>query len=77
MVQIQLAEAKNKMSEFVKAVQGGAEFEITVRGKPVARLTPVATSTGKQGFHQRVVSSMAGAKRKKMDIRAALLEGRK
>ena len=77
MVQIQLAQVKNKMSEYVKAVQNGAEFEITVRGVAVARLAPIAKTPNKAGFHQRVLSHMEKNAVKKWDIRAALLDGRK
>ena len=35
-MQVQLTEIKNKMSEYVRAVQNGSTFEITVRGVPVA-----------------------------------------
>ncbi|MBK7502236.1 MAG: type II toxin-antitoxin system Phd/YefM family antitoxin [Polaromonas sp.] len=42
MSQVQLAEVKNRLSEYVKAVQTGAQFEITVRGVPVAQLMPIS-----------------------------------
>lgn len=42
MDRISLAEAKAHLSELVDRVQAGESIEITRRGKPVARLTPVA-----------------------------------
>lgn len=35
---IALYEAKNRLSELIAEVEAGASFEITRRGKPVARL---------------------------------------
>lgn len=77
MSQVQLAEVKNKFSEYVKAVQTGAKFEITVRGVPVAQLIPIQKASTKQGFAKRVASHMASTATPTFDIRAALLEGRK
>lgn len=77
MSQVQLAEVKNRLSEYVKAVQSGAHFEITVRGVPVAQLTPIQKPAIKTGFAQRVRFKMNGAKTSAFDIRSALLEGRK
>jgi prevent-host-death family protein len=77
MLQIQLAEAKNKLSEYVKAAQGGASFEITVRGVPVAQLIPIQKTSFKTGFAERVATRMARPDTPTFDVRAALLEGRK
>ena len=77
MAQVQLAEAKNKFSEYIKAVQSGASFEITVRGVPVAQLTPIHKTTSKKGFAMRVASRMSNANAQDFDIDTALLEGRK
>lgn len=77
MSQVQLAEAKNKFSEYIKAVQSGASFEITVRGVPVAQLSPIQKASSKKGFALRVAQRMADAAAPTLDIRAALLEGRK
>lgn len=38
---VNLAEAKAHLSEIVDRVEAGASFDITRRGKPVARLTAV------------------------------------
>lgn len=77
MSQVQLAEVKNRLSEYVKAVQSGAHFEITVRGVPVAQLTPIQKPASKTGFAERVASRMANPATPVFDIRKALLEGRK
>ncbi len=77
MSQVQLAEVKNRLSEYVKAVQTGARFEITVRGVPVAQLMPISKTTSKEGFAARVASRMAKTNAPLFDVRAALLEGRK
>jgi prevent-host-death family protein len=76
-LQVQLAEIKNKMSEYVRAVQNGSTFEITVRGIPVAMLTPINKPLTKAGFQVRVSSFMADPDTPKLDINAALKEGRK
>lgn len=77
MSQVQLADVKNRLSEYVKAVQSGARFEITVRGVPVAQLTPIQKTSSKTGFAMRVTNRMASPVTPTFDIRAALLEGRK
>jgi prevent-host-death family protein len=40
---INLADAKAHLSELIDRVEAGASIDITRRGKPVARLTAVAT----------------------------------
>ncbi len=76
-MQVQLAEIKNKMSEYVRAVQNGSTFEITVRGIPVAMLSPINKPSTKAGFQARVSSLMADPNTPKLDVMAALKEGRK
>jgi prevent-host-death family protein len=76
-LQVQLAEIKNKMSEYVRAVQNGNSFEITVRGVPVAMLVPIAKPASKAGFQARVSGLMASSNAPKLDVMAALQEGRK
>ena len=39
---INLADAKAHLSELVDRIEAGGSIDITRRGKPVARLTPVA-----------------------------------
>lgn len=41
--QISLREANQHLSRYIKTVEQGEELVITRRGKPVARLVPVAT----------------------------------
>lgn len=43
MKRVKIAEFKNRLSEHLRAVERGAEIEITDRDRPIARLTP-ATS---------------------------------
>ncbi len=76
-MQVQLAEIKNKMSEYVRAVQNGSTFEITVRGVPVALLTPITKPASKADFQSRVLKFMANPDTPKLDVKAALQEGRK
>jgi prevent-host-death family protein len=40
---VSLADAKTRLSELVDRVEAGDSIEITRRGRPVARLTAVAT----------------------------------
>jgi prevent-host-death family protein len=37
---VSIAEAKNRLPELIRAVEGGAAVVITRHGKPVAQLTP-------------------------------------
>jgi len=76
-MQVQLAEMKNKMSEYVRAAQAGSSFEITVRGVPVAQLTAISSAPAKKGFAMRVLSLMDSPLARKFDVSAALLDGRK
>jgi prevent-host-death family protein len=41
---VSLFDAKNRLSALVDQVERGAEVTITRRGKPVARLVPIAVS---------------------------------
>ena len=41
--QISLREANQHLSRYIKTVEQGEELVITRRGKPVARLVPIAT----------------------------------
>jgi len=76
-LQVQLAEIKNKMSEYVRAVQNGSTFEITVRGVPVAVLMPIAKPANKSGFQARALGLMNAPGAPRLDVMAALQEGRK
>jgi antitoxin (DNA-binding transcriptional repressor) of toxin-antitoxin stability system len=75
-LRLQLAEIK-KMSEYVRAVQNGSTFEITVRGAPVAILLLIAKPASKPGFRARVLALMATPSAPKLDVMVALQEGRK
>lgn len=77
MTQIQLSDAKNRLSECVKAVQAGAKFEITVRGVPVAQLIAMPETSSKSGFALRVATHMSHPNTPVFDARTALQEGRK
>lgn len=74
--QIQLSEAKNRLSECVKAVQAGAMFEITVRGVPVAQLIAMPKTSSKTGFALRVATHMSHPDTPVFDVHAALQVGR-
>jgi len=41
-VQVNILEARNRLSQLIKAVQAGEEVIIANRGEPVARLVPAA-----------------------------------
>lgn len=76
MQQIQLATAKNRLSEIARRAQRGETFELTVRGVPVARITPIPAPTNKDGFHQRVRAFMSRPDMPSLDIRSAIEDGR-
>ncbi len=40
-MQVNILEAKNRLSQLIKSVQAGEEVVIANRGEPVARLVPV------------------------------------
>jgi prevent-host-death family protein len=49
-MQLNISEAKNRLSRLIKAVQAGEEVVISNRGDPVARLVPaVETSAASSG----------------------------
>jgi prevent-host-death family protein len=49
-VQVNILEAKNRLSQLIKAVQAGDEVVIANRGEPVARLVPArATPSAASG----------------------------
>jgi prevent-host-death family protein len=55
-VQVNILEAKNRLSQLVKAVQAGEEVVIANRGEPVARLVPTGPAP-----HGRTIAGSAGA----------------
>jgi len=44
MKRIKIAEFKNHLSEHLRAVERGAEMEVTDRQRPIVRLAPVSAS---------------------------------
>jgi prevent-host-death family protein len=47
-VQVNILEAKNRLSELIKSAQAGQEVVIANRGQPVARLVPAAAKSSPQ-----------------------------
>jgi prevent-host-death family protein len=45
-VQINIFEAKNRLSQLIKSVQAGEDVVIANRGEPVARLVPAGKPAG-------------------------------
>ena len=43
-MEVPIREMKNRLSKYLKLVQSGSDVVITDRGRPVARLTPIAPS---------------------------------
>ena len=41
MLNVPLAEAKNRLSELIQRAEGGEDIAITRRGKPTVRLVPI------------------------------------
>jgi len=42
MKRVKIAELKNHLSRHLRAVEGGAEIEVTDRERPIARIVPMA-----------------------------------
>lgn len=56
MINVPVAEAKNRLSELISRVEAGEEIAVTRRGKPVVRLVPAeAVDAGAQ--RSRVVEA--------------------
>lgn len=45
-MQVNIFEAKNRLSQLIRSVQAGEEVVIANRGEPVARLVPVCEASG-------------------------------
>jgi prevent-host-death family protein len=43
MKRVKIAEFKSQLSRHLRAVEGGAEIEITDRDRPIARVVPIAS----------------------------------
>ena len=46
MKQVKIAELRNHLTEHLRAVERGAQIEVTDRERPIARLIPVPSETG-------------------------------
>jgi len=49
-MRLNILEAKNRLSELVRAARDGTEVVIAKNGRPMVRLVPVASSVGLKGF---------------------------
>jgi len=56
MRQVGAFEAKTHLSELLAAVEAGEEITITRRGRAVARLVPVAATTGRGAALARITA---------------------
>jgi prevent-host-death family protein len=73
-------EAKTHFSEVIANVEKGQDYIITKRGKPVAKITPIAEETGSFGegflkWREEFRRHWKGDE--PFDIRAAIEEGRR
>lgn len=59
MRQVGAFEAKTHLSDLLAAVEAGEEITITRRGRPVARLVPVAPAAGRDAGLARIASLRA------------------
>jgi prevent-host-death family protein len=41
MKRVKIAELKDQLSKYLRAVEGGAEVEVTDRDRPIARIVPI------------------------------------
>ena len=49
-MRLNILEAKNRLSELVRAARAGTEVVIAKNGQPMVRLVPVAAAAGLKGF---------------------------
>ena len=49
-MRINMLEAKNRLSELVRAARAGKEVVIAKNGEPMVRLVPVSATVGLKGF---------------------------
>jgi prevent-host-death family protein len=78
-IEIGAYEAKTKLPELLRQVQAGKRFTITNRGKAIADLVPSGGQTAKNpaaAIDQFLAFKKSNAVRTKIDIRAAIEEGR-
>ena len=78
-IEIGAYEAKTKLPELLRQVQAGKRFTITNRGKAIADLVPSKGQTAKNpaaAIDQFLSFKKSNSVRAKIDIRAAIEEGR-
>lgn len=49
-MRLNILEAKNRLSELVRAARAGKDVVIAKNGRPMVRLVPVVASAGLKGF---------------------------
>ncbi len=49
-MRLNILEAKNRLSELVRAACGGKEVVIAKNGRPMVRLVPIVAAAGLKGF---------------------------
>jgi len=79
MVEIGAFEAKNKLSELLQRVEHGEEVVITRRGKPVAKLVPIASAFDRARARQAaadIIEMSKGASLGGLRIKDLVDEGR-
>jgi prevent-host-death family protein len=72
-------EAKTKLTELLRQVQGGKKFTITNRGKEIADLVPCETTTARntaQAIKKYLAFSQANPVLQSVDIKALIKAGR-
>jgi prevent-host-death family protein len=79
MAEIGAFEAKNKLSELLQRVEHGEEVVITRRGKPVAKLVPIASAFDRARAKQAaadIIEMSKGASLGGLRIKDLVKEGR-
>lgn len=62
-----VAELKASLSEFLARVKAGDEVLITERGRPIARIIPVESTSLEEGVQQLIHKGVVRPPRKRMD----------
>lgn len=64
MIKVNVLEAKNRLSELLRAVQAGEEVIIANRGEPVAKLAPIAPAAPEapRGSYEAIMKALAESK---------------
>lgn len=60
-MQVNILEAKTRLSQLVKAAQAGEEVIIANRGEPVAKIVPAATETAASPGSARMILDWLGS----------------